>query len=182
MAIQIGAKPDSGFDDPIGMLTDCHRSILRFVDVFAQVAQRSNGKMLEPDERAAVDAALRYFRESGPRHNQDEEESLFPRLQRLQGNAPADESASAEIGRLTADHELAATLHAEVEQLYARWMRDGSLPAAEAAQLEAVSKKLAHLYRDHIRVEEEIVFPEAAKLLDRGDLAAMGAEFKARRS
>ena len=27
MAIQIGAKPDSGFDDPIGMLKDCHAGL-----------------------------------------------------------------------------------------------------------------------------------------------------------
>jgi hypothetical protein len=30
MAIQIGAKPDNGFDDPIGMLKDCHRRIEHF--------------------------------------------------------------------------------------------------------------------------------------------------------
>jgi len=33
MAIQIGAKPDSGFDDPIGMLKDCHRRIERFLGI-----------------------------------------------------------------------------------------------------------------------------------------------------
>jgi hypothetical protein len=31
MTIQIGAKPDSGFDDPIGMLKDCHRRIEHFL-------------------------------------------------------------------------------------------------------------------------------------------------------
>ena len=31
MGIQIGAKPDSGFDDPIGMLKDCHRRIEHFL-------------------------------------------------------------------------------------------------------------------------------------------------------
>jgi hypothetical protein len=33
MAIQIGAKPDSGFDDPIGMLKDCHRRIEHFLNI-----------------------------------------------------------------------------------------------------------------------------------------------------
>jgi hypothetical protein len=27
MGTQAGAKPDSGFDDPVGMLKDCHRRI-----------------------------------------------------------------------------------------------------------------------------------------------------------
>ena len=35
MAIQIGAKPDSGFDDPIGMLKDCHRRIVSFLGILA---------------------------------------------------------------------------------------------------------------------------------------------------
>lgn len=34
MAFQIGAKPDSSFDDPIGMLKDCHRRIESFRAAF----------------------------------------------------------------------------------------------------------------------------------------------------
>ena len=41
MAIQIGGKPDSGFDDPIGMLIDCHRRIERFLHVLCVVASRA---------------------------------------------------------------------------------------------------------------------------------------------
>jgi hypothetical protein len=37
MAIQIGAKPDSGFDDPIGMLKDCHRRIESFLGILCVV-------------------------------------------------------------------------------------------------------------------------------------------------
>lgn len=177
MAIQIGAKPDGGFDDPIGMLTDCHRRILRFLDVLCHVAHRARGNALTAEEQTAVDSALRYFRESGPRHNQDEEDSLFPRLRRLETSPALDE-----IDRLFADHEIAAALHIEVEQLYSRWIAEGTLVIAESAQLESDTARLAHLYRDHIRIEEELVFPEAAKLFDAKAIAAMAAEFKARRA
>ena len=42
MAIPIGAKPDSGFDDPIGMLKDCHRRIEHFLNILCLVADRAH--------------------------------------------------------------------------------------------------------------------------------------------
>jgi hypothetical protein len=44
MAVQIGARPDSGFDDPIGMLKDCHRRIERFLGILCQVARQAQGR------------------------------------------------------------------------------------------------------------------------------------------
>ena len=58
MAIQIGAKPDSGFDDPIGMLKDCHRRIERFLGILCVVVDRARGRSLTGEERDAVNAAL----------------------------------------------------------------------------------------------------------------------------
>jgi hypothetical protein len=76
--IQIGAKPDSGFDDPLGMLKDCHRRIEHFLGILCLVAERAQGRDLTEEEIAAVGAALNYFRLGGHRHTADEEESLFP--------------------------------------------------------------------------------------------------------
>jgi hypothetical protein len=57
---------------------------------------------------ANLDTALRYFREAAPRHNGDEEESLFPRLWLLPdlevGRALAD------LARLEQEHHRAAPL------------------------------------------------------------------------
>ena len=80
MAVQIGAKPDSGFDDPIGMLKDCHRRIEHFLDILFLIAECAHARALTGEERSAVQAALQYFHVGGERHNADEEESLFPRL------------------------------------------------------------------------------------------------------
>ena len=73
MAIQIGGKPDSGFDDPIGMLKDCHRRIESFLHILCVVVDRAQGRTLTGEERAAVQAALQYFRTGGQRHTADEE-------------------------------------------------------------------------------------------------------------
>jgi hemerythrin-like domain-containing protein len=176
MTVQIGAKPDSGFDDPIGMLMDCHRRIEHFLDILCQVAQQAQGRALSNEERAAVEAALRYFRESGPRHNMDEEDSLFPRLRR------ACSEGLSHIGRLEGEHREAEELHEETEKFYTRWITAGDLDLADSARLLMVTAMLQQLYREHISIEEERVFPLAAKVIDPTGIAAIGAEFKARRS
>jgi iron-sulfur cluster repair protein YtfE (RIC family) len=98
MGIQIGAKPDSGFDDPIGMLKDCHRRIESFLGILCVVVDRARGRSLTGEERDAVKAALEYFRTGGQRHIADEEESLFPRLRK------SDAKSFEEVDRLEGDH------------------------------------------------------------------------------
>src|ERR1700694_3954481 len=121
MAIKIGAKPDSGFDDPIGMLKDCHRRIESFLDILCVVGDRAQCRSLATEERDAVKAALQYFRTGGQRHTADEEESLFPRLRK------SDATSFAEIDRLEDDHREANDLHSSVERLYTSWTESASL-------------------------------------------------------
>jgi hemerythrin-like domain-containing protein len=177
MAVQIGAKPDSGFEDPIGMLTDCHRRIEHFVDVLCLVVERAQHRALNDEETKAIEAALEYFRVGGARHNADEEESLFPRL----GGRTGEESV-AELEGLKQDHEVAGGLHSEVECLYHRWIADRTLDAADWLALSVATGKLKALYAAHIQVEERVVFPRAAKTLDEETLQLIGEEFKNRRA
>jgi len=174
MGIQIGAKPDSGFDDPIGMLKDCHRRIEQFLRMLCLVAERAAGRGLNEEEASAVKASLHYFCTGGPRHTADEEQSLFPRMRA--------ESGADDLVRLEDDHQTADTLHAKVEALYNMWLSDGALKPADQQALLHATGKLAELYAAHIDVEESVVFPHAAKTLSPAALAAMGEEFRARRS
>jgi hemerythrin-like domain-containing protein len=176
MAIQIGAKPDAGFDDPLGMLKDCHRRIENFLRVLCTVAERAGTGALRSEEADAVLAALHYFHVGGVRHNADEEESLFPRLRRELALASIDE-----ISALESEHRTAGDLHDEVERLYRVWMANDGLREGEAERLRATTRRLQTIYEGHIEVEETVVFPRAAEVLDRETLKAMGAEFRARR-
>jgi hypothetical protein len=76
--IVIGAKRESDFTDPIGMLGDCHRRIERFLDVLVRVAEQAHGEALNEEQRGALDTALHYFRDAAPKHTADEKESRFP--------------------------------------------------------------------------------------------------------
>jgi hemerythrin-like domain-containing protein len=175
MAIQIGSKPDSGFDDPIGMLKDCHRRIESFLHVLCVVVDRAQGRKVTDEERAAVQAALQYFRTGGQRHTADEEQSLFPRLRK------SDAQAFEEIDRLEHDHREANDLHTSVERLYIAWIESSGLTPDEAQQLLSETSRLKQLYSDHIEVEETKVFARAAQVLDHNALTAIGTEFRLRR-
>lgn len=176
MGIQIGAKPDSGFDDPIGMLTDCHRRIERFLHVLCLVVDRARGRSLTGEETEAIEASLQYFHAGGQRHNADEEESLFPRLR-----AECSTEEVKGLGELEEDHQRAAELHASVETYYRTWIASGRLEKEDEERLLAVTDRLRRLYEEHIQIEEKAVFPRAAKLLNSDAIAAMGEEFRTRR-
>lgn len=176
MAIQIGAKPDSGFDNPIGMLKDCHRRIERFLHILCTVATQASGRTLNQEEFVAVTAALHYFQEGGRRHNADEEESLFPRLRTAQ---PMD--AQANLARLEDDHRTTEQLHREVEVLFRKWIDASTLSTSDQNTLLSDTTELQRIYTAHIEMEESSVFPLAAQVLNPAAIAALGSEFKTRR-
>jgi hemerythrin-like domain-containing protein len=179
MPILIGAKPESSFGDPIGLLTDCHRRIERFLSVLSGVATATGGGPLNGEQSAALETALRYFREAAPRHTADEEESLFPRLRGKE--LPETQAALARVDALEQDHARADERHAEVDRLGREWLASGQLPPAAAARLSRLLDELAELYRAHIAVEEGEVFPLAARSLSAAECQAMGGEMAARR-
>ena len=177
MGIQIGAKPDAGFDDPIEMLKDCHRRIEQFLHVLCLVVERAPGRSLSEEEAAAVKSALTYFRVGGQRHTADEEESLFPRMR----SETRTSGALKEIEALEADHRQADDLHAAVEKLYTSWLEGKPLTPEEEQKLRAAAERLKQLYEGHIRIEENLVFPRAAEGLNVETIAEIGQEFQARR-
>jgi len=177
LPVQIGAKPDSGFDDPIGMLKDCHRRIERFLDLLCLIAERAHERTLTAEEQSAVLTSLEYFSTGGERHTADEEQSIFPRLR-----AELAPAALERIDRLESDHHEAAALHYSVEQLYTQWAAAGTLAPEQQQQLLQATRRLKHLYAEHIQIEETVVFPQASAILQPPALEAIKTEFIARRN
>ena len=179
MPITIGAKRESDFTDPIGMLGDCHRRIERFLNVLVTVAAREKGGPLTEQQRTALETSLRYFREAAPKHTADEEESLFPRLRRL--DPVGSQAILTRIDSLEQDHECAQKVHGEVDRLGQLWLTNGRLSPEEALRLSTVLDQLARLYRNHIAIEDSEVFPFAASVLHPSERSSVGAEMAARR-
>jgi hemerythrin-like domain-containing protein len=179
MPITIGARQESDFNDPIGMLGDCHRRIERFLAVLRKLASERNGGPLTEEDRAALTTSLRYFREAAPKHTADEEDSLFPRLRNVGG--PAVESLFEQIDGLERDHETAVKAHEEVDRLGQLWLSGDGLSSEDTSQLVAILDQLAALYERHIAIEDAEVFPAAARLLSPADRRSVGAEMAVRR-
>jgi hemerythrin-like domain-containing protein len=179
MPIVIGAKRESDFTDPIGMLGDCHRRIEMFLNVLVRVAEQAHGEALTDEQRGAFETALRYFRDGAPKHTADEEESLFPRLRRIEN--PELRALLARVESLEEEHVCADRSHGEVDSLGRLWLKDGRLSQEQAARLLTLVNQLRDLYRHHIATEDHDVFPAAAAALSASDREEIGKEMASRR-
>ena len=180
MPVVIGGKPESSFADPIGLLGDCHRRIERFLSVLVQIAAEAHGSSLSDDQRKGWDTALRYFREAAPKHTADEEESLFPRLRGI--NRPEVRALLSRVDTLEEEHVCAGKAHDEVDRLGRLWLDDGSLSPERALRISTLLAQLSELYRRHIAMEDDEVFPLAAAVLSVPERKAIGGEMASRRS
>lgn len=179
MPIVIGAKPESHFQDPLGLLTDCHRRVEGFLSVLSKVANQAGGGALTQEQRAALETALRYFKEAAPKHTADEEQSLFPRLRAI--DRPDLHEIIERVAALEKDHTEAEADHAEVDRLGREWLSADRLAENDALRLVQLLAKLSGHYQSHIAIEEREVFPAAAAALSKSQREAVGAEMAARR-
>ncbi|MCW5962866.1 MAG: hemerythrin domain-containing protein [Bryobacterales bacterium] len=174
MAIQIG-QPEPGCNDPVGLMTACHRRIELFLKTLRYAAEHAGGRELLTDEAEAISRSLRYFREAAPHHVADEEQDLFPALARR------DPGAADAINRLELDHQRAGRLHARVNEVGERWVRDGRIEEELLREFRNATEELEALYAEHIQVEETEVFPKATRALNETELDAIGRQMALRR-
>jgi hemerythrin-like domain-containing protein len=179
MIIRIGGRPAHGFGEPLALLSDCHRRIELFLQVLADTTHRVAGGALTARERADLEAALQYFATGAVRHTADEEESVFPRL-RACGQA-ADPGVIEAIRHLECDHAEAERRHVLIDALIWTWLADGTLDQDATAELGVHLTALQAIYRDHIAIEDRMLFSAASRLLSFDQLAQIGEEMAARR-
>jgi hemerythrin-like domain-containing protein len=156
-------------------LTACHRRIERFLGALCRAAERYNGTSLDPATRTALATALHYFRDAAPHHTEDEEEDLFPLL------SASTESDNNGLATLEEEHRRADELHAQVDRIGRAWLERGLLAEDEVASLRAALSELTSLYGAHIAFEENQVFPEARRVLNKDELEKMGRHMASRR-
>ncbi len=178
MPVQIGA-PVHTFANPTGLLSDCHRRI----EMFLGALQSAAPLLAEPpnvETRASLATALHYFREAAPKHNADEEESLFPRLR--QAADPRAQAVLEKLAALEGEHRWPAPLHEQIDQLGGKFLASGPLSAEEVESFRSAVAELVSMYREHIAFEDEVVFPCAAEILSPKDKAAIAGEMTLRRN
>jgi hemerythrin-like domain-containing protein len=168
MPVQIGAKTHN-FSDPTGFLSDHHR-----IEMSLRSLERAATDIDHPlteEARGTLGSALHYFREAVPKHTADEEESLFPRLRQMLH--PVVASAIEQLRPLEGEHRLAGALHAAVEELGQQFLATGSLSQTEADGFCKAVGSLGSMYKRHIGIEDDLVFPLATRLLPSADKATI---------
>lgn len=178
MPVQIGTQTHS-FTDPTGLLSDCHRRVEMFLGTLDAVAKVIDRPATAETSRA-LESALRYFGQAAPKHTADEEESLFPRLRRI--DDPEVQSALEKLDRLEDDHRWAAPLHAEVERLGAQYLLNGTLSDAEIVEFRDAVARLVSMYKQHLSIEDGLIFPLASRMLSHTEKAAIANEMADRRN
>ena len=140
--------------DAFEPLDDCHRETLRMLAELATLVARIETVGVDTQARDMARSADRHFREDLRQHHLDEETRVFPALASC-GNAETQQA----IARLKQDH---AWLRAD-------WRVLSPLIQAVATGLSWVDpdalrdgvEVFCTLARDHIALEESLIYPQA---------------------
>lgn len=177
----IGQTHVPNFNDPLGLMSHCHRKIEGYLAGLATSGEILLGGCAAELVGAfqVIDAAREHFAVRGPRHTEDEEVSLFPRLSEYGGNEAGE--ALAALAALETEHRVAEGVHSEFDELVEWLPRDGSAGVKEISLFNELVAELTDLYRPHLRIEDEIIFPAAARVIPSDVLSVIGREMLARR-
>jgi hemerythrin-like domain-containing protein len=167
-------EPGSTLDRPLEHLTACHRRIEQRLDTLERVADHLTDKRREALE--AMGACFRFFESNGILHTADEEESVFPRLQR--GLCDAERKFLVE---LEDQHRQADRLYSELKTIAAQ-LEDGQTVSGELQhRFRTAAGQLAELYRSHIATEDRTLIALGQRVLSLAELAEISREMKRRR-
>jgi hemerythrin-like domain-containing protein len=150
---------------PLQVLYDEHRSIAAVLDALLQLLREvRRGKPV--DQR--VFHQILYYLDVFPErhHHPKEDEALFRAVR-----SRTDE-ADAAIRQLEQQHGAGATAVGTLAQLLNRWQGGEPVDTFDRACADFVAR-----YREHMRLEEEVLMPIAQRVLQPADWAAVEAEF-----
>ena len=137
-------------------LSQHHHALVRALEI----RRAEDGPEAERSEalRRAGETFIRFWKTIGQLHFRDEEEILLPAYAR---HARLDENP--QIMRMLAEH---AMIRAKVEQL------EQTLETSQPAEPEILA--LGRLLQNHVRLEEDEIFPHIEAVLGEQELTALG--------
>ena len=161
--------PDTlpGFDDPIGLLRACHEKMQAHCDLLTALIDKED---LDDEARAAARKVSRYFSQSAPLHHRDEEEDLFPRINRQ------SLKVAELVHALKKEHEQLDTLWNNIAPELKKLPADGFSDGFKQSAME-----FSTLCREHIALENRELLPLASNSLSQQALAEIGESMAARR-
>lgn len=167
-------SPSAGFDDPLGLLRDCHQRMESFCETLERLQVHVRAHGVDDEARAAIARILAYFNHAALHHHADEEVDLLPLLRLRAVTHEAQMAVTGWAARIDTDHRALAASWAKLrDELTA--LTDGHRTGpSESAAFVAMT-------RAHYRFEDESVFPLASTLLTADDRVALGQSMARRR-
>jgi len=164
----ISEIPD--FDDPLGVLRACHERMLAQCDTLQGLVPHIAQNGIDDEARSAIGNVINYFTTSAAQHHQDEEQDLFPLLNRQ------SLKLAEIIYRLKQEHE-------SLVQLWEHLLQDLNKPSALAENVDFESRveQFCSAYREHIDYENRELLGMAQHILSRRQLEDMGKAMARRR-
>lgn len=153
---------ESAAADCLQSLGDNHRRSESFLRQLAAAAEEAAGMDLTEGQRTALEVRLQAF------HNHllrctEEETSLFAQIRNLEGLEI--QRVCPKLDVLEEDFWTARFYAERVERIGHDWLEQNHLTRSEYAVLCSALDCLCRLYRRHIQIEEEEVFPLAERVL-----------------
>ncbi|MGZ8274711.1 MAG: hemerythrin domain-containing protein [Burkholderiaceae bacterium] len=167
--------PGAGFDQPVEMWLACHQRVQRFAALLSRLADHLSTQGADEDAQVTAVSIRRYFNEAAPRHHEDEEVDMFPRL-RERLDSEHDKTVLDVLEQVEADHLEMGGLWKRLDEVLAEISR------GKGAKLEqSLIDRFATMYRHHIDAEERVVLPALRRVLGDNDWAAVGRAMAERR-
>ena len=157
------------------ILLECHRDIVDHLDELVSLV--SGPQVVAPNEasRAQARNIVEFFSGPAREHNYDEERYVFPVLR-----ACDDAEVKRAAETLCEDHAWIELYWLEIEPQLAAI--EAGILVADAAELRAATEFFAGMTRNHMRLEESLLYPKFRDRLEPTQLRAIGREIAARRA
>jgi hemerythrin-like domain-containing protein len=166
----------AGFDEPLEMLTGCHRRIEKHLETLKRLRDHVEAHGVDAEATAAAQSVLRYFATAAVNHLEDEERDLFPMIEQRINDA-------GEAARFRAFRESVEVDHRALEAAWARLRKP--LEGISEGLTRTLPKDDVHgfvdAYARHILAEENTLEDLVDRWLDDGDRQVLGRAMAARR-
>jgi hemerythrin-like domain-containing protein len=152
----LGNVPD--FDEPIEAMMICHEQILARMQGIENMCHEIVEEGLPAFSRQ-LDAwreAIRFIRHNIERHTRDEEEGLFPMIAHELGR-PVD--------LMLFEHRWIKQSEQLLFDLFDSLTGNAASDGTHVREFAICAKEIAYFYRNHIREEDEVLFPAAKGVL-----------------
>ncbi|MBF0219092.1 MAG: hemerythrin domain-containing protein [Gammaproteobacteria bacterium] len=160
----------SDFSDPFSLLKACHQRTRNHCAALNQLAAEVAQGQLGLNAAAVALGSFRYFSGAAKRHQEDEEQSLYPRLVRQ------SLKIAEIIHHLKGQHQHLESLWSRIAPQLARINQ-----VKEGAQLTEQLHQFTAAHLAHLEAEEGDLMPLAMHILSSRELKEIGSEMAQRR-